>query len=85
VGWKILKPVIATEREEVKTPRVFVSDESAGHRWKAYNESLQMSRKNKTGLSRSVLSQVPKGEAVKCRDMVYILSPDILYTFPMPG
>jgi hypothetical protein len=31
-----------------------------------------------------VLSQVPKSEAVKCRDMVYILSPDILYSFPMP-
>jgi hypothetical protein len=28
----------------------------------------------------SVLSQVPKGEAVKCRDILYILSPDILYT-----
>jgi hypothetical protein len=29
-----------------------------------------------------LLSQVPKREAVKCRDMVYILSPGILYTFP---
>jgi hypothetical protein len=24
-------------------------------------------------------------QAVKCRDMVYSLSPDILYSFPMPG
>jgi hypothetical protein len=32
-----------------------------------------------------LLSQVPKCEAVKCRDMVYILSPDILYSFPMLG
>jgi hypothetical protein len=24
-------------------------------------------------------------ECVKCRDMVYILSPDILYGFPVPG
>jgi hypothetical protein len=32
-----------------------------------------------------MLSQVPKGEGVKCRDMVYILSPDILYSFPMLG
>ena len=45
--------------------------------------------------SRFVVSQVPKSEAVKCRDMVYILSPDILYSFtrrdedlghpPIPG
>jgi hypothetical protein len=27
-----------------------------------------------------VLSQVPEGEGVKCRDILYILSPDILYT-----
>jgi hypothetical protein len=58
-----LEPVIATERKEVKTPRVFVSDESARHRWKAYNESLQMSRKSRTGLLRFLVSQVPKGEA----------------------
>jgi hypothetical protein len=44
---QILEPVIATEREEVKTSRVFVSNESAGHRWKAYNESLRMSKKTK--------------------------------------
>ena len=60
---QILGPVIATEGEEVKAPRVFVSDESARHRWKAYNESLQMSRKSRTGLPRFVLSQVPKCEA----------------------
>ena len=60
---QILEPVIATESYEVKTSRVFVSDESARHRWKAFNESLQMSRKSKTGLRRSVLSQVPKSEA----------------------
>src|ERR1035441_6016235 len=60
---QILEPLIATERKEVKAPRVFVSDESARHRWKAYNESLQMSRKSRTGLPRSVLSQVPKCEA----------------------
>jgi hypothetical protein len=30
-------------------------------------------------------SPVPKSEGVKCRDMVYILSPDILYSFPMLG
>jgi hypothetical protein len=52
-----------TESYEVKTSRVFVSDESARHRWKAYNEPVQMSRKSKTGLRRSVLSQVPKSEA----------------------
>jgi hypothetical protein len=27
------------------------------------------------------LSQVPKSEGVKCRDILYILSPDILYSF----
>jgi hypothetical protein len=27
-----------------------------------------------------VVSPVPKGSGVKCRDMLYILSPDILYT-----
>ena len=36
--------------------------------------------KAKGGLSRFVRSLVPKGEGVKCRDMLYILSPDILYT-----
>jgi len=60
---QMLKAVKATESEEVKAPRVFVSDESARHRWKAYNESQQMSSKSKTGLPRSVLSQVPKSEA----------------------
>jgi hypothetical protein len=29
-------------------------------------------------------SPVPKCEGVKCRDMLYILSPDILYTFWHP-
>ena len=60
---KKLKPVITTEGEEVKAPRVFVSHESAWHWWKAYKESLKMSRKNKLGLPRFVLSQVPKCEA----------------------
>ncbi len=32
---QILGPVIATERKEMKAPCVFVSDESARHRWKA--------------------------------------------------
>ena len=32
---QILEPVIATERKEMKAPCVFVSDESARHRWKA--------------------------------------------------
>jgi hypothetical protein len=32
-----------------------------------------------------MVSQVPKCEGVKCRDMVYILSPDILYSFTTPG
>ena len=27
-----------------------------------------------------ILSPVPKGEGVKCRDILYVLSPDILYT-----
>jgi hypothetical protein len=36
--------------------------ESARHRWKACNESLQMSRKSRTGLTRFMLSQVPKSE-----------------------
>ena len=31
---------MATERKEVKTPRVFVSNESARHRWKAYIEII---------------------------------------------
>jgi hypothetical protein len=30
-------------------------------------------------------SPVPNCEGVKCRDMVYILSPDILYSLPMAG
>jgi hypothetical protein len=30
--------------------------------------------------SRFVVSQVPKSEAVKCMDILYSLSPDILYT-----
>jgi len=59
----MLEPMVATEGEEVKALCVFVSDESARHRWIAYNESLQMSRKSRTGLPRSVLSQVPKCEA----------------------
>jgi hypothetical protein len=58
-----LEAVITTEGEEVKTPRVFVSDESARHRGKAYNESQPMSSKGKTGVPRCVLSQVPNSEA----------------------
>jgi len=29
-------------------------------------------------------SPVPRGEGVKCRDILYILSPDILYTWCEP-
>jgi hypothetical protein len=60
---QILEPVIATEGEEAKGSRVFVSDEAARYRSKAYNESREMSRKNKSGWPRSVLSQVPNCEA----------------------
>ena len=31
-----------------------------------------------------VLSQVPKSEGVKCTDILYSLSPDILYTCCQP-
>jgi hypothetical protein len=30
-------------------------------------------------------SQVPKCEGVKCTDILYSLSPDILYSFPVAG
>jgi hypothetical protein len=49
-----------TERKGMKTSRVFVSDESARHRSKAYNDSLHVSRKCRTGLTGFMVSQVPK-------------------------
>ena len=54
---RMLKTVKTAAGEEVKACRVLATDASVRHRGKACNASLQMSRRNKTGLPRFAVSQ----------------------------
>ena len=52
--------------------------------WTARERGWQLPEWMRYGQSDSS-SPVRNSEGVKCRDMVYSLSPDILYSFPMQG
>jgi len=44
---QMLQPVVTTESEKVKITRVFVTDQSSWHWWKAYNKPQWMSKGNR--------------------------------------
>ena len=44
---QMLQPVVTTEGEKVKITRVFVTDQSSRHWWKAYNKPESMWKENR--------------------------------------